>query len=145
MRIPILDSNSTVINVVIADDAWQPPDGLSRGAPGGEIGDTWNGTAYTRQQAPEPQLTADDFAIAIQNHVDAAAKSKGYADGVALAGYSTSTIPAWAAEAETFIAWRDAVWIYAYGELGKVQAGQRALPTIDKMIAELPKIDWPAA
>lgn len=143
MRIPLLDINGTVVNVVIADDAWQPPDGLSRGAPGGEIGDTWNGTAYTRLQEPEPQLTADDFASAIQNHVDATAKSKGYADGIALAGYSTSTIPAWSAEAQTFIAWRDQVWLYAYTELAKVQGGQREVPTIAELIGELPTITWP--
>lgn len=143
MRIPLLDSNGIVTNIVIADDAWQPPDGVIRGAPGGEIGDTWNGTAYTRPPKPEPPLTADDFANAIQNHVDATAKSKGYADGVALAGYSTSTISAWAAEAQAFIGWRDQVWLYAYTELAKVQGGQREVPTIAELVGELPTINWP--
>ena len=143
MRIPLLDSNGIVTNIVIADDAWQPPDGVIRGAPGGEIGDTWNGTAYTRPPKPEPPLSADDFANAIQNHVDATAKSKGYADGIALAGYSTSTIPAWSAEAQTFIAWRDQVWLYAYTELAKVQGGQREVPTIAELVGELPTINWP--
>ena len=90
-----------------------------------------------------PPLTADDFGVAIQEHVDATANARGYADGVALAGYSTSTIPSWAAEAAVFIAWRDQVWIYAYTELAKVQGGQRAVPTIDGLIAELPAIQWP--
>lgn len=94
--------------------------------------------------APPPP-TISDFAAAVQSHIDDAARSRGYNDSVSLASYVNSTLPQWAAEASAFVAWRDAVWIYAYGELGKVQAGQRALPTIDKMIAELPKIDWPAA
>ena len=92
-----------------------------------------------------PYISVDDFGAAIQSHIDATAKSKGYADGVALAGYSTSTIPAWAAEAAAFIAWRDQVWIHAYTELAKVQGGQRATPTIDGLIAELPAITWPRA
>jgi len=53
-------------------------------------------------------------------------------------------VPQWAAEAAAFAAWRDAVWTYAYAELAKVQAGQRAQPTVTDLIAELPAIIWPA-
>lgn len=88
-------------------------------------------------------LTADDFANAVQAHVDNAAKSRGYGDGFALSTYINSTLPQWAQEAEVFIAWRDAVWIYAYTELYKVQQGQRPIPTINELIAELPTINWP--
>ena len=90
------------------------------------------------------QPNQNDFAAAIQSHVDAMAKGRGYADGAGLAGYSTSTIPTWAAEAQAFIAWRDQVWIYAYTELAKVQGGQRGVPTIEEMITELPPITWPS-
>lgn len=92
---------------------------------------------------PAPQES--DFSAAIQAHIDATAKARGYADGVALAGYSTSTILSWVSEAQAFIAWRDAVWIYAYTELAKVQGGKRAVPTIAELIAELPPITWPGA
>lgn len=84
-----------------------------------------------------------DYAAAIQAHVDGAARSRGYHDGFALAGYVTSTVPTWADEAAAFIAWRDAVWSYAYGELAKVQAGERAQPTILELVGELPGISWP--
>lgn len=90
-----------------------------------------------------PALTAQTYASETQYYVDATAKAKGYADGVALAGYSTSTIPSWASEAATFIAWRDQVWLHAYTELAKVQAGQRAAPTVEGFLAELPAIAWP--
>lgn len=86
-----------------------------------------------------PAPTADDYATAIQSLIDATAKAKGYADGAALAGYSESTIPAWSEEAKAFIAWRDQVWVYAYTELAKVQAGQREQPSIEAILAELPK------
>lgn len=92
-----------------------------------------------------PSPAQQDYATAIQTHVDNAAKARGYADGSGLAGYSSSTVPAWSAEAQAFIAWRDAVWVYAYTELAKVQGGQRAVPTVDGLIAELPAIKWPGA
>ena len=86
----------------------------------------------------KPQPTQHDYASAIQSLIDATAKAKGYADGAALAGYSESTIPAWALEAKAFIAWRDQVWVHAYTELAKVHAGQREQPTIEAILAELP-------
>ena len=84
-----------------------------------------------------------DYAAAVQAHVDAAAQSRGYRDGFALAGYATSTVPTWAAEAAAFVAWRDAVWVYAHEQLALVQAEARAQPPVEDLVAELPAIDWP--
>jgi len=117
------------------DTDLQTIDGPSYAIDGNVVRRTWTVTNRV--------FTEADYAAAIQSHVDATAQAKGYADGVALAGYSTSTIPAWSAEAQAFIAWRDAVWIYAYTELAKVQAGQREAPTIAGIIGELPSIVWP--
>lgn len=52
MRVPILDGDGLVVNVIVlSDDAgWIPPDGLSIGQPGGEIGDVWNGSFYERPE-----------------------------------------------------------------------------------------------
>lgn len=86
----------------------------------------------------------EDYAAAIQAHVDDAARARGYHDGFALAGYATSTVEAWAAEAAAFIAWRDAVLSYVYAQLALVQASARAQPTIEGLLAELPPIAWPA-
>lgn len=102
------------------------------------------GIAPTTAPAPLVQpATESDYAAAIQAHVDSTARSKGYADGFALAGYATSTIPQWAAESAAFVAWRDAVWVYAYQELAKVQSGERQQPAIKNLVAELPSIIWP--
>ena len=81
---------------------------------------------------------------AIQRHIDGVAASRGYRDGFALAGYATSTVPAWAAEAAAFVAWRDAVWGYAYTQLAAVQTGEREQPTVTELVAELPQMEWPA-
>lgn len=95
---------------------------------------------------PEPPpLTADDYAAAIEAHVDNVAKAKAYGGGVSLASYLYSTVPQWQEEAQTFVAWRDAVWAYAYLQMAMVQAGQRSQPTVADLILELPGIVWPNA
>ena len=58
------------------------------------------------------------------------------------ASYVYSTVPAWAAEATAFVAWRDAVYLAAFGTLGKVQQGAPA-PGIAALLAGLPEMDWP--
>jgi len=90
-----------------------------------------------------PYVSTDDYAASVQSHIDAVAKARGYADGVALAGYLSSTIPAWASEAATFIAWRDAIWLHCYTQLANVQSGQRTAPSVAEFNAELPTIVWP--
>lgn len=94
------------------------------------------------QEASKP--SQQDYAQAVQSVIDEAARSRQFNDGVTLASYKDSTIPAWAAQATTLIAWRDAVWAYAYAQLAAVQAGQRAQPTVAEILAELPAITWPA-
>lgn len=98
---------------------------------------------YTGSNSPSPTII--DYENAIQNLVDSTAREKQFRDGVTLASYIGSTIPKWAAEAQAFVAWRDNVWFYAYGELAKVQAGQRQQPTVEQFIAEIAPIAWPVA
>lgn len=89
-----------------------------------------------------PAPTQQDYAAAVQKHIDAIAVARGYADGVALSGYVASNVATWAYEAHAFIAWRDAVWDYAYAQLAAIQTGQRQQPTIQGLIGELPSVDW---
>lgn len=93
----------------------------------------------------EPSLspTITDYENAIQNLVDSTARERQFRDGVTLASYTASTKPKWAAEAQAFVAWRDNVWSYAYGELAKVQDGQRQQPTVDRFLDEIARIAWP--
>lgn len=89
-----------------------------------------------------PKPIESDYADAVQEVINATAKERGYSDGIALASYVSSTNPAWAAEAKTFIAWRDSVWVSTYSLLEEVQSGAPQ-PTISALVASLPKIDWP--
>ena len=107
-----------------------PPDGRM----------VWDGDAW----AFPLQVSKDLAAEAIQAMLDGAAKARRYDSGTSLASYATSTIPAWAAEADAFIAWRDAVWAYAYEQFDLVGSGQRPPPaSIEALLAELPTPSWP--
>lgn len=96
-------------------------------------------------EPPPPSPTITDYEDAIQNLVDSTARERQFRDGVTLASYIGSTKPKWAAEAQAFVAWRDNVWFYAYGELAKVQAGQRPQPAVEQFLAEIAPIAWPVA
>lgn len=142
---PLIETaTNKVVNVIALaqGSTWQPPAGHVLGVLGGDIGDTWDGSQYVKPVPPLPPLEA--YSAAIQAHIDGTAQSRQYADGFALASYVNSTVPTWAAEATTFVAWRDQVWVYAYTELAKVQSGARPQPSIAELIAELPAITWPA-
>ncbi|MCP4560058.1 MAG: hypothetical protein GY873_07930 [Bosea sp.] len=65
-------------------------------------------------------LTVDDYRRAIQALIDSQAPGRSYDSGLTCASYVGSTNPVWTAEAQAFVAWRDAVWVYAYAELAKV-------------------------
>ena len=95
------------------------------------------------ETTPPPAPTITDYENAIQNLVDETARERQFRDGVTLASYVASTVPVWAAQAQTFVAWRDNVWFYTYGELAKVQAGQRPQPTVEKFLDEIARIAWP--
>lgn len=99
-------------------------------------------TAEMKAEAQRNAIKAA-FEAAIQGIVDAAPAERLFRDGVTLASYVASTNPQWAAEAQAFVAWRDAVWAYAYTELAKVLSGEREIPVVEDFIAELPAIVWP--
>lgn len=95
-------------------------------------------------EPPAVPSSITDYETAIQELVDETAREKQFRDGVTLASYTASTKPDWAAEAQAFVAWRDNVWFYAYGELAKVQSGQREQPTVEQFLGEIAPIAWPA-
>ncbi|UXS24180.1 hypothetical protein [Agrobacterium tumefaciens] len=102
---------------------------------------------YAEEWVDEADLLPSiaDYENAIQNLVDNTARERQFRDGVTLASYIGSTKSKWAAEANAFVAWRDNVWTYAYGELAKVQAGQRQQPTVEQFLGEIARIAWPVA
>lgn len=98
-----------------------------------------NGQWVTEDQIPP---TEQEYTEGVQAHIDATAASKGYLDGYAVISYKDSTVPSWANEAATFLAWRDAVWVSAYTTQQQVLAGAIPQPTVQELINSLPVIEW---
>lgn len=91
----------------------------------------------------QPQQSQDDYANAISAHITEIAKGRGYDSQDRLASYVLSDVPAWKAEAQAFITWRDLVWAYVFMSQAAVASGQRTQPDIEAFKSELPQIQWP--
>lgn len=139
----------TICAIYREPPAWEPPAGRAHY----EIvidGETY----WVETDGPPPDETEArhvlfgappgeaEYGAAIQAHVEATARARGYHDAATCASYIGSTIAAWQADATAFVAWRDAVWLYVYAQLAAVQAEQRAQPSIEDLVAELPAIVW---
>ncbi|WP_046665433.1 hypothetical protein [Neorhizobium galegae] len=85
----------------------------------------------------------DHYQSAFDAHLDAVAQQRRYSSRLTIVSYAGSTKPQWAAEAETFIAWRDAALDYMFDQLAAVEAGEIAPPTIEEFIGGITPIVWP--
>ncbi len=79
-----------------------------------------------------------EFEAGIQAHLDVSAQEQGYDSISTACSYAGAPNP-FEAESKTFVAWRGNVWAYCYGEMQKVIAGSRPIPTLSAIISELPK------
>jgi hypothetical protein len=87
---------------------------------------------------PLPFPTREEYGAAVEAHVDAVARSRGYAGAVSMISYESSSVPQYAVEAATMRTWRDSVWIAVGTTEAEVRAGLRPSPTISELIALLP-------
>lgn len=83
------------------------------------------------------------FTMAIQKRLDDFAAGRNYDNALACATYATSTNPRFAAEGQYMVEARDATWAKGYEILDAVLAGERPMPTIEDVMAELPPLAWP--
>lgn len=94
-----------------------------------------------------PSVTVEEmqreFTDAIQRHLDNFARTRNYDNIMSVATYATSTVPKFAAEGQYAVEARDATWAKGYEILDAVLSGQRPVPTIEEVIAELPPLEWP--
>lgn len=89
----------------------------------------------------EAQLIAL-YTAAVQNHMDSRALLFGYDDIKTAVTYAEEpSVPRFQTEGQAFRAWRSACWDYCYTLLAAVKAGQRELPSVDQLVAELPELD----
>jgi len=71
------------------------------------------------------------------------ARQKNYDDAISCVSYVSSSDLEWRIEAETFSAWRDAVWNYLYAQQVLILNKSRPIPGIKQLNEELPVISWP--
>ena len=63
---------------------------------------------------------------------------------MSLCTYATSPTAKFSDEGQAGVSWRDEVWAKGYAILADVEGGERAIPTVDELLAELPVFVWPA-
>lgn len=96
------------------------------------------------QDPPTQEITIEDYKREVQAVLDAKAKEREYDGILSLVSYATSTNPTFAAEGQAGVTWRDGAWSTCYALLGQWEAGQIPQPTIAKVLAALPAMNWPA-
>ena len=94
----------------------------------------------------EPEKSLEEiirsYENAVQAHLDATAQNRDYDNTYTCLSYLSSTDETWNREANIFNAWRDAVWRKCHEVLNAVMAGTLTPPSIEELIAQLPKIEW---
>lgn len=107
--------------------------------------------AITRSWTVEP-IPREEFADtlqravgeAVQSHLDASARARGYESIYTCATYADEpAVARFQAEGQAARAWRSLVWAACYAALDDVLAGRREPLTPSQMVAELPPLVWP--
>ena len=93
-------------------------------------------------EAPTVEEIKKVYENAVQAHLDATARTKGYSDSYTCLSYHKSTDEVWRTDSAIFNAWRDAVWHKCHEILNAFTCGAIPQPTNEEVIAQLPKIEW---
>lgn len=133
-RAIVVDGRVTEVNEWDYDIGVPLPEGFP------DIDNTWlfDGENFF----PDPTLLKKRLIDAVQSHLDSVAQSRGYDNILSAATYAISLHPRFSVEGVKARDWRDAVWQVAYQAMVDVEAGLRAVPSADELIAELPILDW---
>ena len=112
-----------------------------------EVEQAYNGEWYIKGYAPQkPAPTEDEiqqyFEDSIESYMTTVVQTRNYKDIHTAASYCNSTNEKFRREGIACNKWRDDVWDKCYAILAEVKAGNRPIPTLEEVIAELPKLDW---
>lgn len=86
-----------------------------------------------------PEEVAAQYVTSVQRHMDSKARERRYDNIVSACSYAGAP-NAFQAESQAFLQWRAACWAHLYQMQEQVQAGQRSLPSMDELIAEMPTL-----
>ncbi|WP_426391976.1 hypothetical protein [Variovorax sp. R-27] len=105
----------------------------------------WVAAGNTPDEAPSPSLEQRALMLlaGVDEHLNAAARAKGY-DSIITASLRAA-LPAspFHAEGVAFGTWMDAVYAKCYEVLAQVKADEIAEPTTDELLAMLPALQLP--
>lgn len=93
--------------------------------------------------APSAEEMIASVQQAVQERLDAFARTRAYDGILSAATYAASAVPKFAAEGQYAVQARDATWAACYQIMADVQAGTRAMPSVEDVLAELPALEWP--
>lgn len=93
-------------------------------------------------EANKNERLKEQYAIALQRHIDDNAQQRDYDSGFSCASYVNSTKSAWASEAANFVAWRDDCWQYAIDIQTNVEDDIIEPPSVSDFIANAPILTW---
>lgn len=99
-------------------------------------------TPYVAPVPTSEQIIAA-LTAAVQSHLDAAARAKGYDGILSAASYAGDSHPPFNSEGVAFRDWRGAVWATCYAIMANVQSGLRPVPDAATLISELPALVLP--
>jgi hypothetical protein len=105
----------------------------------------WLAEGNTSDPADQPteQDIINQLTTAVQGHLDATARAKGYDNLLSAISYAGSSHAVFGPEGIAARNWRDAVWDYCHQVLADCQAGTRTQPTAEELVVELPEMLWP--
>lgn len=101
---------------------------------------------YTEPSEPvalTPEAFQAQVVSTVQLRLDAFARERGYDGILSACTYVASTVPAFAAEAQTCVNLRDATWAACYQFMADVKTGKRPMPEgVADVLAGLPVLAW---
>ena len=138
------------------DDSYVIKDGMFHVPNEGEYAELWHDVhayalanpAMVTEEYPyvPPAPTAEEIqkmlTDGVQSYMDTKVQERGYDNIHTACSYANSTDEVFKAEGTACLAWRDSVWRTCYNILAEVKAGTRPIPTLEEVIAELPKLEW---
>ena len=123
----------------------------------GEFADFWvEVNAYTIEHAenvteepppppPTPEQIQKQFTDAIQDRLDSFAQTRMWDTAASCALRWNSKVPQYRVEGQYMSDTVDDTWVIATQILNDVLSGERPMPTLDEVMAELPPLEWPEA
>ena len=100
----------------------------------------WNERAMTTEEAETYLSTVKlRYETAVQSHLDNQAQLLRFDNIMTAVSYADEpSVPSFQQEGLALRAWRSLVWAYVYQALDDVLTGERAQPSIEQLISELP-------